>query len=127
MPVRELIRFKHDNQDKLRDLRLVIEETASSHENVEFVAEKLSRSLKQYSDTIDKIKAKYDLETMDLRMSVGQALLSFDWSAFSLPLRIKKAKVERSLAEAGAIGREAAFLYEIGRFLDGRGSRSHEL
>lgn len=124
MPIRDLIRFKFDNQDKLRRLRLAINELYNAHDNFDYVLEEISLSLSQYNKSVEMIKKKYDFEVMELKFGLVEKLLkfllSFDLSVFSNSLRLEKAKIQKQIECENIVGVETSYLYEVGRFIQNK-------
>ena len=131
LPIRDLVKFKYDNQDKLRRLRLAIHNAAKDHNDFEFVIEEISLALTEYNNAVKTLKQKFELEILDLRLSLpqklAQFLISFDTSVFHLSTQLKKVKIEEEIALANLPGREAAYLYEIGRFINQELNTRHQV
>jgi len=124
MPIRDLVQFKFDNQDKLRRLRLAINSLATTYDDHEDVFEEISLSLDSYKKTLDLINQKYELEQLEFKFKITEGLAkllaSFSLSPISDTIAMKKSSIQKQLEIEGISTAHVSYLYEVGKLASDR-------
>lgn len=118
MPIRDLIKFKYDNQDKLRRLRLAISSFYNSHDDFASMLEEISLALNDYKKSVSRINRIYEISSMEFKFSFIDDLLKFlttlDTSVFSKHLQIEKANIQKQIDIEAAKGSGVSYIHEVG-------------
>lgn len=124
MPIRDLIKFKHDNQDKLRRLRLAITDLYNTYNNYQDVVEEISLSLNSYTKQVELLEKKYELEQMEFKFKLSDGLVkfltTFNVSSFSNGIAMKKSMIQKQIDIENIDNLGISYLYEIGNLVNER-------
>lgn len=120
LPIKELISFKFDNQDKLRKLRAAINKLQSEYDDFEDVVEEIDRNLVAYTNTVKKLNRIYELEKIEVGISTIGKFVSFiknwDPAIFNTSIQLEKAKIRNELELDNCHGSDFSYLYEISNY-----------
>jgi|GEM_PF-3190268 len=118
MPISDLLKFKNDNQDKLRRFRLAIKSFHESHDDFESTLEEIALAFNDYKKSLSLINRKYEISNLELKFSFVDALskflTNFQISVFSTKFQIEKANIQKQIDIDAAKGSEVSYLYEVG-------------
>jgi hypothetical protein len=115
LPMCDLIKFKYDQQDKLRILRSAFARLYSEDSDIEYAVEEISLAVKKYAKAVQSTHKKYELERMSLKVNYVQAWIDF-FKTFNINVFSNQIKLEQSMVnerlEIEGFTNEGTYLYE---------------